>query len=95
MARKTNKLELKCQNCDKTYYLPPSKASRSKFCGRACKDENSTIHNTKANCLHCKKEFVVKKGKKYCARTCYMAANKKPRISRNMSICEFNRFRLN
>ena len=65
MGRVSNRTELKCVQCEKIYSLPVSKSSKSKFCSRACKDINSTIHNKKANCLSCNTEFVVKKGKQY------------------------------
>ena len=87
MARKSKKVKLNCQQCGKEYFMPPSKAEKSKFCSRVCKDKNSIKHNSKANCLNCNKEFVVKKEKKYCSRECYLAKNKKPRIDLTCKFC--------
>lgn len=87
MGRVSNRTELKCAQCEKIYSLPVSKSSKSKFCSRACKDINSTIHNKKANCLSCNTEFVVKKGKQYCNRTCYLAKNKQPRVNLKCELC--------
>ena len=87
MARKSNKINLTCENCSITYLMPPSKASKSKFCSRVCKDQFNTIHNTVANCLSCNDEFVVKQQKKYCSRDCYITKNKKKRITLTCECC--------
>lgn len=87
MGRISKKISLQCSYCKKAYHLPPSKSSKSKFCSRACKDSSATIYNDKANCLSCKKEFIVKKGKKYCNRECYLNENKKPRIDLKCEFC--------
>lgn len=87
MGRKSSQINLNCNQCKNEYSMPPSKAGKSKFCSRTCKDKNSTIHNEKADCLHCKKNFTVKKGKKYCTRECYLKENKKPRIDLTCNLC--------
>jgi len=87
MGRKSKRVNLTCTKCNTVYDLPPSKAEKSKFCSRMCKDENSIIHKTKAACLSCEKEFVVKKQKKYCTRECYLRENKKPRIDLKCDFC--------
>ena len=87
MPRISKKVKLVCEQCKSEYFLPPSKSKNSRFCSRKCKDENKTIHKEKSNCLHCQKEFTVKRGKKYCSRDCYIKANKKPRIDLNCNFC--------
>jgi hypothetical protein len=71
MPRKSTKIEKQCQECEKTYFISPSKADKSKFCSRECRVNNSRVHTAKANCLSCNKEFIVKRNKKYCSRECY------------------------
>lgn len=87
MGRKIEKVQLVCEQCKIEYCLPPSKASRSKFCTRECKDEYNTIYREKTNCLTCNKEFVKRKSKKYCNRECYLQDNKKPRIDLKCEFC--------
>lgn len=87
MGRISKQILLNCTQCNKEYSMAPSKATNSKFCNRACKDKNSTIHNSQANCLCCNESFIVKKGKKYCTRACYLKQNKKPRIDLTCDFC--------
>jgi hypothetical protein len=87
MGRISKKIQLQCGYCKKEYHLPPSKSKNSKFCSRDCKDKSTIIYSDKADCLSCKKEFIVKKGKKYCDRECYLNENKKPRIDLKCEFC--------
>ena len=58
MGRISKQILLNCTQCNKEYSMAPSKATNSKFCNRACKDKNSTIHNSQANCLCCNESFI-------------------------------------
>jgi len=86
MSRKSTQVTLICTVCGTEYKKPASKAEKSKFCSKTCKDKNSAKYST-INCLCCKKEFKSKRGKKYCSRECYIKVNKKERIDLKCDYC--------
>ena len=86
MPRKSNQVELVCQECKIIYKKPASRASSSKFCSKACKDKNSAKYIYK-NCLSCNNKFKAKRDKKYCSRECYLKENRHERIDLNCNFC--------
>jgi hypothetical protein len=86
MARQSSKVTLICTSCNSEYTKPASRAEKSKFCSKPCKDKASAKY-TLQECLSCKKEFKSKRGKKYCARECYINENKHERITLTCDYC--------
>ena len=86
MPRKSTQVTLTCTVCNTEYKKPASKAEKSKFCSKACKDKKSAQYSI-VQCLCCKKDFKSKRGKKYCSRECYIKVNKKERIDLKCDYC--------
>ena len=86
MPRKSTQVTLICTVCNTEYKKPASKAEKSKFCSKACKDKKSVQYSI-AQCLCCKKEFKSKRGKTYCSRACYLKKNKKERVNLKCEYC--------
>jgi len=86
MVRQSSKVTLICTSCNSEYTKPASKAEKSKFCSKPCKDKSSAKY-TLQECLSCKKEFKSKRGKKYCARECYINENKQERMTLTCDYC--------
>jgi redox-regulated HSP33 family molecular chaperone len=61
MPRKSNKQELTCVACNKTYYKSPSKAKGSKYCSRICMNTTQALANKKerieVKCEYCNDIF--------------------------------------
>ena len=79
MPRVSNSVTLVCNHCKKEYKKPKSRAEKSKFCSKACKDAASK-KKVKKNCLSCNCVFETTTSKKYCTRACYLKDNKLERI---------------
>ena len=94
MPRKSNQVTLTCQHCKKQYKLPPSKASKSKFCSKECKDQHGMIYKEKRKCEGCDKEIRAIKGKRFCSRTCYTKIVKKERVTLKCSQCGKDHIRI-
>lgn len=86
MPRKSNKVLLTCTSCNIEYTKVASKAAKSKFCSKQCKDKTSTKYSLR-KCLSCKEEFRPNRESKYCSRTCYIADNKIERVTLNCNYC--------
>lgn len=77
---------LECTVCKKEYRKPKSRALKSKFCSKECKDKSSTKYEI-SNCISCKKPFKAKRGKKFCSRDCYLKETKKERVDLKCEYC--------
>ena len=89
MSRVSRQVTLTCTQCNEEYKKPISKAEKSKFCTKSCKDKSYAQYKI-ANCLCCKKDFKAKRGKKYCSRECYLKINKQERIDLKCDYCGAN-----
>lgn len=92
MPRKSSQVTLTCTTCQVEYKKPLSRANKSKFCSKLCKDMFSSKYEIK-NCLSCKKEFKSKKGSKYCERSCYLKENKLERVKLNCDYCDVDYYK--
>lgn len=86
MSRKSNQVELVCEVCSVKYKKSASKALKSKFCSKECKDKASIKYELK-KCLSCEKDFKAKRSSKYCQRSCYLKENKLERVTLNCKYC--------
>jgi len=80
---KSNKIEVKCKNCDKQEYVYPSRAKNYSTCSLKCMSEYNSkrySENITKICEICKKYFKTKKShldrRKYCSKNCQAIAYK-------------------
>jgi len=77
---------LECTVCKKEYSKPKSRAEKSKFCSKSCKDKSSTKYKI-SKCIACEEKFQAKRGKKFCSRECYLKETKKERVDLKCEYC--------
>lgn len=76
MARPGLKLgeTILCKKCGKSYYVPPSRVGKSRYCSKACFDSDQTGERRTVKCVRCGKEWKAAKdhGKwpKFCSVEC-------------------------
>lgn len=76
-----SRIEIKCLNCGRVFYVHPYREKTAKYCSRKCLNESkrgimkTTFREVK--CLNCNRLFKVSAGKKdqsqrkYCSLKCY------------------------
>jgi hypothetical protein len=72
-----------CERCEKKYHVPPSRASRSRFCCKTCFDITQTTREVKSlQCETCGETFAAPmdhgKWPRYCSRKCFGAGTRHP-----------------
>lgn len=82
----------KCQKCQKDYYVPKCRISKSKYCSRRCHDlAQQTSERKEIKCQRCGEVFETKKDHgrwpKYCSVDCYTLGQHKP-LHKKCPICE-------
>ena len=86
MPRKSTQVTLICTNCACEYKKLASRAEKSKFCSKLCKDKKSIQYKIE-KCVSCQEEFKSKRGKKYCSRDCYIKEHKHERMDLTCDYC--------
>jgi hypothetical protein len=70
-------VSLTCKHCSKSYFVPPSRAKESNYCGRSCADAGRSLQESLIKCASCGEAFAAKSiggnSQKYCSRSCYLA----------------------
>jgi hypothetical protein len=88
-----NRHQLNCQECDKTYYLPPSLSKQSRFCSRICQNraqaKQKVIGRFEQTCQNCHKQFEIlaTSKRKYCSLICSNIASRSPRVNQECQFC--------
>tara|TARA_Y100000592_G_C5429556_1_gene297580 strand:+ start:53 stop:838 length:786 start_codon:yes stop_codon:yes gene_type:complete len=87
------KNNLKCIECGKEYYRPPSKQANSKFCSASCRNKHLSKSKRKekvtVKCVSCDVKFEKYKdsSKKYCNRKCYKEDVLVERVEKKCPTC--------
>lgn len=83
---------IKCQICNKEFYIPKNRFLSAKFCSPKCRGESSK-HLFFTKCIICNNEFSFiacrQEKAKYCSRKCYYKAmSQKGTIIKNCIYCK-------
>ena len=91
---KKSSIQLKCQECDKNYFLPPSLAKNSKFCSRICQNRSQyklkSVERIEILCQNCHISFKVlsTSRRKYCSTSCAKIGSRTAiRIDQECQVC--------
>lgn len=84
MAKQRSGRMQSCQNCNREYYIPPSRFETSKFCCRSCNAEaQTTLERREIVCRRCGKKFIATqdhgKWPVFCSRDCFESEAPKPK----------------
>lgn len=96
-----NRIELSCQECKSTYYLPPSLSKNSKYCSRKCQNLYQTKLNTGVReirkCLKCYRDYqvITTSKRKYCTPECAGISRRTEKIVQKCEMCqiEFKKYK--
>lgn len=72
-----------CEQCGSQYSKPPSIAKKSRFCSKACHNENqTTAERRELKCEQCDRPFIAARDHgnwpRFCSRDCFKAGAAKP-----------------
>jgi len=82
-----------CEECHKSYSMPPSQAVRSRFCSMACRNANDRTAERRAlRCAACGQRFTAVQDHglwpQFCSRECFKADHMPPIKEKACAYCD-------